>query len=152
MLAWQDGFGRLGMQENKGVIRGMNDKQDARETTQVFTYTYSAKRQEEIEAIRKKYVPQEEDTMEKLRRLDRRTDQKGTVAALCVGTFSTLLLGIGMCCTMVWADRLFAAGIVIGLIGMAGMAAAYPLYIKITKAERARIAPEILRLTDELMK
>lgn len=31
-----------------------------------FEYTYSAKRQEEIEAIRKKYMPKEEDKMELL--------------------------------------------------------------------------------------
>ena len=43
-------------------------------------------------------------------------------------------------------------GIVIGVAGMAGTAAAYPLYMQITKRERERIAPEILRLTEELMK
>ena len=36
-----------------------------------FTYTYSAKQQEEIRNIRKKYLPREEDKMEQLRRLDR---------------------------------------------------------------------------------
>ena len=37
----------------------------------VFQYTYSAKQQEEIEAIRKKYLPPQEDKMEQLRRLDK---------------------------------------------------------------------------------
>ena len=36
-----------------------------------FNYTYSAKQQEEIKNIRKKYVAPEEDKMEQLRRLDR---------------------------------------------------------------------------------
>ena len=36
-----------------------------------FRYTYSAKDQEEIRSIRQKYVPREEDKMERLRRLDR---------------------------------------------------------------------------------
>ncbi len=30
--------------------------------------------------------------------------------------------------------------------------AAYPIYVAVTKHERERIAPEILRLTDELLK
>jgi len=41
---------------------------------------------------------------------------------------------------------------VIGIIGMAVLAVAYPLYNRTLKKERERIAPEILRLTDELMK
>ena len=36
-----------------------------------FHYTYSAKQQEEVQRIRKKYLPPEEDKMEQLRRLDR---------------------------------------------------------------------------------
>ena len=36
---------------------------------QSFEYTYSAERRQEIEAIRKKYLPKEEDKMEKLRKL-----------------------------------------------------------------------------------
>ena len=40
----------------------------------------------------------------------------------------------------------------VGLIGIAILSAAYPLYRRIVKKERERIAPEIIRLTDELMK
>ena len=72
------------------------------------------------------------------------------MAALTVGILSTLVFGFGMCCTMVWADALFLPGIVIGLIGLAGIAAAYPLYRYITKKRREQLAPEILRLTEEL--
>lgn len=41
-----------------------------------FYYTYSAKQQEEIQNIRKKYLAREEDKMEKLRRLDRSATKK----------------------------------------------------------------------------
>ena len=34
-----------------------------------FEYTYSAQRQQEVEEIRKAYLPKEEDKMEQLRRL-----------------------------------------------------------------------------------
>ena len=43
-------------------------------------------------------------------------------------------------------------GIVIGTVGIIGIAAAYPLYIYITKKKKEKVAPEIMRLTDELMK
>ena len=63
-----------------------------------------------------------------------------------------MILGAGMSCCMVWTDALLIPGIVIGVIGMAVLAVAYPLYNRTLKKERERIAPEILRLTDELMK
>jgi len=115
-----------------------------------FQYTYSAKQQEEIEAIRKKYLPQEEDKMEMLKKLDRKAEKPGCIAALTMGIFGTLVLGIGMCCTMVWAEKLFYAGIIIGIAGMVIAAMAYPVYKKVTKKQREKIAAQILELADEL--
>lgn len=117
---------------------------------ETFTYSYSSKQQEEINEIRKKYLPQEDNKMDRLRKLDASVTKKGMVVSLSMGVISALILGIGMCCTMVWAEKLFAAGIVVGIIGIAGVAAAYPIYNRITKKERERIAPQILELTDEL--
>ena len=119
---------------------------------ETFQFTYSAKEQEEIKNIRKKYIAPEEDKMGQLRRLDASVSQKGTVAALIVGIIGTLLLGIGMCCCMVWQREFFIPGIIIGVIGIAVLAAAYPLYNHVIRKEREKIAPEIIRLTDELMK
>ena len=119
---------------------------------ETFRLTYSAREQEEIRNIRKKYTAPEEDKMEQLRRLDAGVTKRGTAAALAVGVVGTLLLGIGMCCCMVWQERWFLPGIFIGVAGMGVTAAAYPLYTRITQKERERIAPDIIRLTDELMK
>jgi hypothetical protein len=117
---------------------------------ETFRYTYSAKEQEEIEKIRQKYIPKEENKMEQLRKLDESAAKPGTIAALALGIVSALLLGVGMCCSMVWADRYFVPGIVVGLLGIVGMIVAYPLYNHITAKKREQIAPEILRLTEEL--
>lgn len=123
--------------------------EDKKET---FTYTYSASRQEEVRRIREKYVPREEDKLERLRRLDRAATKPGAIAALIVGIAGTLIMGLGMCCTMVWSETLFIPGIVIGIVGIAGICAAYPLYLHITKRRRDKLAPEIMRLADDLMK
>lgn len=124
------------------------------EKRETFTYTYSATQQEEIKRIREKYTPptQEEDKMERLRKLDRDVTKPGLIAALAVGIVSTLVMGFGMCCTIEWGERLFVPGIVIGVIGIIGICAAYPLYIRVTKRQRDKLAPEIMRLADELMK
>lgn len=126
-----------------------NNRKENSRTNEAFSYTYSAKEQSEIQDIRKKYAPQE-DKMERLRRLDRSTSQKGMEVSLAVGIAGTLLLGIGMCCCLEWS--LFVPGILAGSIGIAGVVLAYPLYNLITRKEREKIAPEIIRLTDELMK
>lgn len=119
---------------------------------EVFSYTYSAKEQEEVKQIRKKYMPKEADKMEQLRRLDRSVTRKGAAVSIVMGIIGALTLGIGMCCAMVWMGQWFIPGIVIGLVGIILVSLAYPLYTHITQKEREKVAPEILRLTDELMK
>ena len=121
------------------------------ENKETFNYTYSAKEQEEIKKIREKYVPKEADKMEQLRRLDAGVTQKGTVVSLVVGIIGALILGTGMSMCMVWTE-LFVLGIIVGVIGIAAVSLAYPLYNYVTKKEHEKIAPEIIRLTDELMK
>lgn len=117
-----------------------------------FQYTYSAKEQAEIKRIRSKYVPKEENKLEQVQRLDASATQKATMYAIGVGVVGALILGLGMSCCMVFSSSWFIPGIVIGLVGMVVVAVAYPLYNSVLKKERERIAPEILRLTDELLK
>lgn len=117
-----------------------------------FQYTYSAKEQEEVKRIRSKYLPKEEDKMAELRRMDAKVNEKATVCAMILGLMGALTLGIGMCCCMVWAENLFVPGIIIGLVGIAMVGLAYPAYQSTLKKEREKIAPEIMRLADELIK
>ena len=118
-----------------------------------FQYTYSAAQQNEIKKIRKKYLPKEEttDKMELLRKLDKSAETPGVIVALILGIVGTLLLGVGMCCVLMWTD-FFALGIIVGILGIITLSLAYPAYKKITQRKREIIAPEILRLTDELEK
>lgn len=125
------------------------------EKKEIFTYTYSAKEREEIKRIRDKYAPptKEETSMERLRRLDASATTGASVVSMSVGILGALLLGIGMCCTMIpgW-QRYYIPGIVVGVVGILGVISAYPIYTRMVKRKRERLAPEILRLSDELMK
>lgn len=116
-----------------------------------FDYTYSAKQQEEIKKIRNKYMVQEEDKMQQLRRLDQSVTQKSTTYSIIIGVIGALIMGVGMSCCMVWQGIWFIPGIIIGVIGMVLVAMAYPVYCNTLKKEREKIAPEIIRLSDELM-
>lgn len=122
--------------------------QEVKETA--FEFDYSAKKQKEIEEIKKKYLPKEEDKMETLRKLDRSAEQKGTMYSVIVGTIGTMLLGIGMSITMTGAAAYLVLGIIIGLVGIAVLVPAYPIFKKVTEEQRKKIAPKILALTEEL--
>lgn len=118
-----------------------------------FEYTYSADRQREIESIRKKYLPKEEDKLETLLRLDRSTEKAGTIISLVIGIVGVLIMGTGMSCVMVGEGvALFVVGIIVGIIGMCIAAVAYPVYRIVTKRHREKITEQILALTEELSK
>jgi uncharacterized membrane protein YeaQ/YmgE (transglycosylase-associated protein family) len=115
-----------------------------------FSYTYSGKQQEEIEHIRGKYTSLKEDKMLQLKKLDKSAEKPGMIVSLIIGIVGSMLLGLGMCCVLIWKD-LFIPGVVIGVIGMAVMSVAYPVYTKMTMKRREKLAPQIMKLSDELM-
>lgn len=126
-----------------------------------FNYTYSAKQQDEIQNIRKKYAEpeenKEEDKMEQLRRLDAGVTKKAMSVSITVGVVGTLLLGLGMSLAisdfgLLLGSLAMLIGVITGVVGIALVCCAYPIYNKTIKRERKKITPEILRLTDELMK
>lgn len=118
---------------------------------ETFQYTYSAPEQSDVKKIREKYLPKEMTKMDQLRALDASVTKRGNAISIVHGTLYTLLLGLGMSCSMVWAGSWFLPGIVIGCVGLAGVAATYPIYSHIVKQDKAKLAPEILRLTEELI-
>lgn len=125
-----------------------------------FKYTYSAKEQDEIRRIRQKYQDQEENGISRLRKLDAKVSQKATMVSLVLGIVGVLVMGTGMSLIMTEFGSLLGltgvlglvVGVVIGLVGIIMVVLAYPVYNTVLKKEREKIAPEILRLTEELMK
>ena len=127
------------------------------EDKESFKMTYSAQQQEEIQSIRQNYVPKEESKMDRLRALDARVTKKAAMVSILAGVIGAMLLGCGM--SLIMSDfgaALGAAalptGIVLGALGIALAALAYPVYNRTLKKEREKIAPQIIQLTDELMK
>ena len=129
---------------------------------ETFRYTYSAKEQTEIQNIRKKYetTTEQEDKMAQLRRLDASVSSKATTVALVGGIVGALIMGLGMSLAMselseilgIHQDVGMLLGIIIGVVGIVPVCLAYQMYNRTLKKEREKIAPEILRLSDELMK
>lgn len=115
-----------------------------------FHYNYSAANHKEIEAIRNKYLPREENKLEKLRRMDRRVQSAGVGASLGVGVLGALIFGVALCMGLdILAGGMIGA-ILLGILGTAAVLAAYPICRVIAKRAKAALAPEILRLADEI--
>ncbi len=123
------------------------------ENSAVFHYQYSAKENAEVQEIRKKYMPRQESKLDELKRLDRTVQNAGVIAPLCVGIVSSLIFGTGMCHAMQVLGSgvvVQVVGIALGLVGIAGMLAAYPLHRKLHTAMKAKLAPRILDLAQQL--
>ena len=127
------------------------------ENNENFSFHYSAQQQKEVENIRKKYLPKEEDRMEQLRKLHAIPTQKAQAASIVLGTIGSLVMGTGMSFAMTDIGTALGSlamiiGIVVGIVGMVLVALAYPVYNRVLKKQREKIAPEILSLSDELLK
>ncbi len=115
-----------------------------------FSYTYSPAQQSELKRIRAKYLPPEEDKMEQIRRLDARVYNKACILSLIVGILGAMIFGLGLSLCLVWQS--YVLGIPLGVLGIIACLPAYPLYLHVTKKEKEKVASEILRLTEELLK
>ena len=127
------------------------------ENNEEFRFTYSAQQQKEVEAIRNQYLPKEADKLEQLRKLHAIPTQKAQAASLAAGITGALIMGSGMSLAMTdigaaLGNLALVLGIIVGISGMILAVLAYPLYNRVLKSHRAKIAPEILRLSDELLK
>ena len=117
-----------------------------------FTYNYSAARNKEVENIRRKYLHEEESKLETLKRLDYKVQSAGMIESLCIGIIGALVFGIGMCFFLevfagaTWLSALFM------MVGTLLMIPAYPIYRRIAHRTKEKLTPEILRLSEEIMK
>jgi len=111
-----------------------------------------------VQKIRTQYTEKENSSIDELKALDKKVKKPANVFAYVFGSISAIVMGCGMSLVMTELGSILGLGsamvpgIVIGLAGMVMLAFAYPLYMHILKKERKRIAPEIIRLSDELLK
>ena len=114
-----------------------------------FNYTYSAKRNSAVEEIKMKYLPQEENgKLLELKKLDRSCERPGMITAIITG-----MVGAGVFILAVYlflAKEMYLGGMFIGMVGLFIMAMAVPVYSNITKNRRKKIAPLILKLSEEI--
>ena len=106
------------------------------------------------EHLANEYAPKDDSKVIALRKLDARAKLPSTVFTYTFGILCSLIAGIGMCLSMdVIGNGSTAAlvlGIIIGIIGLAGMGINYPIYKKMLAKGKQKYAFEIMELAKEI--
>lgn len=102
------------------------------------------------ESIAKDYAPKDSSKIVALKKLDSRAKLPAIIFTYSCGIISALIFGTGMCMAMKVIGNSMALGIIIGIIGMIGCGANYPLYKKMLEKGKAKYAYEIVELAREI--
>lgn len=106
------------------------------------------------EQIANEYAPKDTSKVVALRKLDAKAKMPANVFTYSVGIASTLIFGTGMCLAMgkigggTTASNVL--GIIVGLLGMAGMGVNYPIYKRMLEKGKKKYAFEIMELAKEI--
>ena len=112
----------------------------------VFSYSYSAQQNREVQEIRSRYLPKEESKLEELKRLDRKVQTSGQIKALTLGIIGCLIFGTGMCLALGVIGSSMLLGVFVGLLGVLVMLPAYPVCRRCRKKAKAQHQERILEL------
>lgn len=106
-----------------------------------------------VEKIRSSYSTdsKQHTKLNELKALDKKVKIPARVFAYIFGTIGALILGVGMCLAMEVIGDAMIAGIIIGVVGIAMVSLAYPLYQKLLNKRKALYSREIIAKSDELL-
>lgn len=106
------------------------------------------------EQIANEYAPKDTSKVVALRKLDAKAKLPASIFTYTFGVIAALITGVGMCLSMkVIGDGsvgMFVLGVVVGIIGFAGIGINYPIYKKILAKGKAKYAFEIIELAKEI--
>ena len=111
-----------------------------------------------VQKIRTQYTEKEHTSLDQLKELDAKVKRPANVFAYTFGSIASIVMGSGMSLVMTEIDQIIGLasamipGIVIGVVGMGMALSTYPIYKKMLNARKKKYAPEILKLSDKIMK
>lgn len=106
------------------------------------------------ESIANQYAPKDTSKVLALKKLDAKAKLPASVFTYTFGVITALIAGVGMCLSMGviggGTAGYVALGIVIGVIGLAGMGVNYPIYNKLLAKGKQKYAFEIIELARQI--
>ena len=111
-----------------------------------------------VQKIRSEYTEKQYTELDVLKALDAKVKKPANVFAYTYGSVSAIIMGAGMSLVMteigaaIGLASTMVPGIVIGVAGMGMALSTYPIYKKMLSARKKKYAPEILKLSEKIMK
>ena len=106
------------------------------------------------EKIASEYAPKETRKVVALKKLDNRAKRPANIFAYTFGTVMALAIGVSMCLVMnVIGDgstTMMVLGVIVGIIGIAGVSINYPIYKKILENSKAKYSADIIALAKQI--
>lgn len=108
------------------------------------------------EAIANEYAPKNTSKVIALKKLDRKAKMPAEIFAYSFGVIAALVLGVGMCLSMKiigdGSTAFIAVGIIVGILGIAGVSVNYPIFKKLLEKGKQKYASDIIILANEISK
>ena len=111
-----------------------------------------------VQKIRSQYTEKQHTELDALKELDAKVKRPANVFAYVYGSVSAIIMGAGMSLVMtdigamIGLSATMVPGIVIGIVGMGMALFTYPIYKKMLSNRKKKFAPQIMELSDRLMK
>lgn len=106
------------------------------------------------EQLANEYAQKDTSKVVALRKLDARAKLPATIFTYTFGIIAALVTGVGMCFSMnvigSGTTTMFVLGVIVGIVGLAGMGINYPIYKKMLAKGKQKYAYEIIELAKEI--
>ena len=106
------------------------------------------------EQLANEYAPKDTSKVIALRKLDKKAKLPAAVFTYTFGIIAALVTGVGMCLSMKvignGTTAMFVLGVIIGIVGLIGMGANYPIYKRLLEQGKQKYAFEIMELAKEI--
>ena len=106
------------------------------------------------EQLANEYAPKDTSKVVALRKLDARAKLPATIFTYTFGIIAARVTGVGMCFSMnvigSGTTTMFVFGVIVGIVGLAGMGINYPIYKKMLAKGKQKYAYEIIELAKEI--
>lgn len=110
-----------------------------------------------VQKIRSQYTESQHTELDALQALDAKAKKPANVFAYVYGSLGAIVMGAGMSLVMTEIGAILGLanamvpGIAVGIVGLVMVSTTYPIHKKILASRKKKFAPEILKLSENIM-
>ena len=111
-----------------------------------------------VQKIRTQYTEKQHTELDELKALDTKVKKPVNVFGYTYGSLGAIVMGAGMSLVMtdigatLGMTETMVPGIIVGIVGLFMSCTTYPIYKKILVSRKKKYAPQIMALSEKIMK